>query len=204
MTETTPEKPEMGTLIHGTMRPEDLLPTFLVECDRLAIPVSPETRAMAEAMADPDAIALQSAADEALEELFEALSSVAPFGCYFGAHTGDGADYGYWLTEEWTDALEERCIEESDWEAILSICEDEGIEPESFCDAWQGEFSAYSDSQAGAAYAQQTAEDCGMVDSDAKWPHNCIDWDEAWRQLSFDGYSVHRITSGRWAIVLAV
>ena len=203
MTETTP-KPEMGTLIHGTMRPEDLLPAFLAECDRLGVTVSTETRAIAEAMADPDAIALQTAVDEALEELFDALSSAAPFGCYFGALPGDGADCGYWLSEEWCDALDERCIDESDREAILAICEDEQIEPESFCEAWQGEVSAYSEEQAGAAYAQETAEDCGMVDSEAKWPHNCIDWNEAWRLLSFDGYSVHRIASGRWAIILAV
>jgi hypothetical protein len=203
MTETTP-KPEMGTLIHGTMRPEDLLPAFLAECDRLAVTVSTETRAIAKAMADPDAVALQSAADEALEVFFDALSGVAPFGCYFGAHVGDGSDYGYWLSEAWCDALGEHCIDESNWEAVLGICEDEGIDSDDFADAWRGEVSAYSDSQAGAAYAKESAEECGMVDDDAKWPHNCIDWDEAWRQLSFDGYSVHRIAFGRWAIILAV
>ena len=108
------------------------------------------------------------------------------------------------ITEEWAEALEERCIDESDWEAVLSICEDEGIEPESLCYAWEGEVSAYSEDQAGAAYAQQTAEDCGMIDDCAKWPHNCIDWEEAWRQLSMDGYSAHRLSGARWAIVRAV
>jgi len=204
MNDTTPQKPELGTLIHGTMRPEDLLPAFLAECDRLGVTVTPETRTIAEAIGDPDAIALQTAADDALADLFDALDGAAPFGCYFGANPGDGADYGFWLTEEWIEALEERCIDECDWETVLGICEDEGIEPESFCDAWQGEFSAYSDQQAGAAYAQETAEDCGMVDDDAKWPHNCIDWDEAWRQLAMDGYSVHQLSRARWAVILAV
>lgn len=193
--------PNPGTLIHGTMRPEDLLPTFLAECDRLAVAVSPETRAIVEAIGDPDAIALQSAVDDALEELFDALSSVAPFGHFFGAHPGDGSDYGFWMIEEWTDALEERCIDECDWETVLSICEDEGIEPENLCDAWEGEVSAYSEEQAGAAYAQQIAEDCGMIDDCAKWPHSCIDWDEAWRMLAMDGYSAHRLSPARWAII---
>lgn len=35
-------------------------------------------------------------------------------------------------------------------------------------------------------YAQQLAEDNGEVRDDATWPHNCIDWDEAARQLQQD------------------
>ena len=35
-------------------------------------------------------------------------------------------------------------------------------------------------------YAQQLADDIGAIDSDATWPCNCIDWDEAARQLKQD------------------
>lgn len=35
-------------------------------------------------------------------------------------------------------------------------------------------------------YAQELAEDCGMVKEGATWPKNCIDWDEAARQLKQD------------------
>jgi hypothetical protein len=35
-------------------------------------------------------------------------------------------------------------------------------------------------------YAQQLANDQGAIDSDAGWPCNCIDWDEAARQLMQD------------------
>ena len=35
-------------------------------------------------------------------------------------------------------------------------------------------------------YAQELAEDCGMVNSNATWPNNCIDWEQAARDLSMD------------------
>lgn len=36
------------------------------------------------------------------------------------------------------------------------------------------------------AYAQELAEDCGMVDTQAKWPMNCIDWEQAANELKHD------------------
>ena len=38
-------------------------------------------------------------------------------------------------------------------------------------------------------YAQELAEEIGAVDTDAKWPNNCIDWDMAARELKHD-YSI--------------
>ena len=35
-------------------------------------------------------------------------------------------------------------------------------------------------------YAQDLAEDCGMIDDSAKWPNSCIDWDHAARELQYD------------------
>lgn len=36
------------------------------------------------------------------------------------------------------------------------------------------------------AYAQDLAEDCGLIDHTAGWPMNCIDWDKATRELQYD------------------
>ena len=39
-------------------------------------------------------------------------------------------------------------------------------------------------------YAQNLAEDCGMVDTNARWPMNCIDWEQATRELQMDYGSI--------------
>ena len=35
-------------------------------------------------------------------------------------------------------------------------------------------------------YAQELAEDLGALEKDLKWPHTCIDWDQAARELRAD------------------
>lgn len=35
-------------------------------------------------------------------------------------------------------------------------------------------------------YAQELAEDIGAINSDATWPNNCIDWEQAARELKVD------------------
>ena len=35
-------------------------------------------------------------------------------------------------------------------------------------------------------YAQDLAEECGMIDRNVKWPHTCIDWKHAARELQYD------------------
>jgi hypothetical protein len=35
-------------------------------------------------------------------------------------------------------------------------------------------------------YAQELAEDCGMIDANAAWPARCIDWEQAARELQAD------------------
>ncbi|KKL84222.1 hypothetical protein LCGC14_1966940 [marine sediment metagenome] len=39
-------------------------------------------------------------------------------------------------------------------------------------------------------YAQELAEDCGMVTEGANWPNSCIDWEQATRELQQDYMNV--------------
>ena len=47
-------------------------------------------------------------------------------------------------------------------------------------------------------YARNLAEECGMVNVDAKWPNNCIDWEKAARELQWDYTSVDFGDSTYW------
>ena len=40
-------------------------------------------------------------------------------------------------------------------------------------------------------YAQELAEDCGMMPKDLSWPCTCIDWEQAARELEADYFGVN-------------
>lgn len=95
---------DIGSVSHGTMRADDLIPTFAAELDAL-LKRQPkrfprkEYRALireAARISDYDT----EDAGYVLEELFDALAAFAPPLCYFGAHDGDGAAYGFWPSDD--------------------------------------------------------------------------------------------------------
>lgn len=83
----------------GTMRSEDLIPKFLGVLKQYA----PDNYD-AYVKANPEVLDLNGMDDETLgwvvDELFDELDKIAPEGTYFGAHPDDGADYGFWSTEQ--------------------------------------------------------------------------------------------------------
>jgi len=83
-----------GSVSHATMRSEDLIPTFI------AVLKDIDADQAAEYERDlPEDLGSEEACDF-LDDLFDVLDGHAPEGCYFGAHPGDGSDYGFWRFED--------------------------------------------------------------------------------------------------------
>jgi hypothetical protein len=91
-----------GTVSSGTMREEDLLPKFAYVLEKYGMKRSALTaRAAARLIEMSDTDKNRELVSIVLnEEVWEAMNEIAPEGYYFGAHEGDGSDYGYWLAEE--------------------------------------------------------------------------------------------------------
>lgn len=89
-------KAQIGTVINSTMVNRDLIPAFASKLKSLDEEGQySELVREAESLDDYD----NDAACSVLEDLFEALQDFAPEGAYFGAHMGDGADFGFWEPE---------------------------------------------------------------------------------------------------------
>lgn len=94
----------MGSISHGTMRNEDLIPDFLALLEQLARKA--KNRNHISLCADIRRRMKQfnyytsTDADMDLNEiLFPCLDEYAAPYFYFGSHPGDGSDYGFWLDE---------------------------------------------------------------------------------------------------------
>jgi hypothetical protein len=92
----------IGTVSHGTMRSEDLIPDFLYLLKQQK-PLHKAHRQLIKEieanMAKDDYFDSEEASYDLNEGLFEALNDYAPPYFYFGSHPGDGSDYGFWLSE---------------------------------------------------------------------------------------------------------
>jgi hypothetical protein len=100
-----------GTVSHGTLQSNHLISAFVAVVEQLltdrATDAANEVEAAASIRAQLDLVAkLQPEAidDEAgldaVDYLLGALNYLAPAGYYFGAHPGDGSDFGFWKNEE--------------------------------------------------------------------------------------------------------
>lgn len=200
-----------------TLRPEDLLVKFWNAAETVAVLadrpqlLNPETLASLTKLVGEDSSESDWSGDEAqqtLDDLFAALDDAAPAGFSFGASEGDGACFGFWLSDAWSDALETLGIGNDDptgWAELISRLELDGIDPDNIEDAYQGRAEAWSEERAGADYAQQLAEDTADLTICNDWPFSCIDWDAAWRELEMgDGYRLHDIGGGEWLVFRSV
>jgi hypothetical protein len=104
----------IGSVSSGTMRPEDLLPCLMSELDSIRPLQKAHRKLLREIRERMDAaellglnyFELEDHAREDIEELETALQDYCLPYFYFGAHPGDGADFGYWLSEGFTEDFE--------------------------------------------------------------------------------------------------
>lgn len=93
-----------GTIISGTHRPIDLIPAFIdalterdeARADALLAAYPEVDDALMRGLLSTRQHELREDMDWMLEDLYVALDDVAPAGYHFGAHEGDGADFGFW------------------------------------------------------------------------------------------------------------
>jgi hypothetical protein len=100
---------DFGSIRSGTMLNEDLIPCFADELEYWAKKNNNTDdlkfiEELEERMLDDDGEYIEEYWDSEeasldLESLFDRLNEYAPEYGYFGAHPGDGSDYGFWLSE---------------------------------------------------------------------------------------------------------
>jgi hypothetical protein len=89
----------IGTVIHGTLRDEDLLPAFADELKRVR-QTSEDHAILIDDARDPELFTTDTyTAADIVHDLIDALQEYAPSHMYFGAIEGDGADFGWWTTD---------------------------------------------------------------------------------------------------------
>lgn len=94
-----------GTLISGTHRPQDLIPALAKELYALQLANGLEhdageiesTLATYGDLPDDSPLWQEDFVPELIATLMDELSAFAPVDHYFGAHPGDGSDFGYWM-----------------------------------------------------------------------------------------------------------
>jgi hypothetical protein len=190
-----------------TLKTEDLLVSFWSAAAQIGADLTDPLPALEALVGEDSSEAAWNdlLAAQTLEQLTEALEAAAPVGFGFGSSEGDGACFGFWLTEDWADALEHLGLDGDDpagWAALIAELEADGIDPDNVEDSYQGRAEGWSEERAGADYAAALAEDCGDLSAaNTRWPFTCIDWDAAWRELEMgDGYRLHDLGGGEWLV----
>lgn len=99
---------ELNTsVISSTLRAQDLVPAFLEVIKETPeyIQIMQTNNWILNVIFEPFSDNDERWEDEYMtyflnEELFDTLNNYAPEGYYFGAHEGNGSDFGYWKIEE--------------------------------------------------------------------------------------------------------
>lgn len=88
---------------HGTLNPAHLIPCYASIVEENAAFWEPPYRHVIDDLISDAKATKDFEDDEAyyvLEALEDAMDDLAPEGCFFGAHPGDGSDFGWWVSQE--------------------------------------------------------------------------------------------------------
>jgi antirestriction protein len=98
------------------------------------------------------------------------------------------------IVSDWSDTPENmqdlsilaECLEDTEYcsEDVISAGIECGVSIDNIDEAYSGSFGSDED------FAEDMAEQLGEIDTNKSWPHNCIDWDGAVKELMYD-YSEH-------------
>lgn len=88
-----------SSVSYGTLRPADVARSLLSVLRDTPQYLQIINYIPCYAWDNPDDIWWQDVGLIVLEDIFETLNLYAPEGYYFGAHDGDGADFGYWKNQ---------------------------------------------------------------------------------------------------------
>jgi hypothetical protein len=90
-----------ASVSHATLREVDLIPAFEAVLDAAGVeyerPPSVDKLLLGQALTDDEQEEIGYYVNETLIDL---LNNIAPEGTYFGAHPGEGSDFGFWEVDE--------------------------------------------------------------------------------------------------------
>lgn len=104
----------LGTVIHGTLQPEDLLRATIEVLEKLDADRASKIRKQypdvfgiflkshgerSPAFQSKEVLHILEEASWCFEEICNELDQIAPEGTFFGSHPGDGSDFGFWPVE---------------------------------------------------------------------------------------------------------
>lgn len=101
------------------------------------------------------------------------------------------------ILEEVLNLLEDRDDEQLSSEQLKLRSELRDVE--SYCEDFRHGETLIRSGDAFVEYAQQLAEDCGMIPGSRSWPMYCIDWEYAARELAHD-YSEVEVCGVDWMV----
>jgi hypothetical protein len=192
-----------------TLKNETLLVKFWCTAEQLGITLLSPVRSALELLVGDESKESDwctALAADTSSELHDALEAAAPDGFSFGNQPGDGACFGFWLQDEWVEALDHMGLGDCDpqgWAMLISELIAGGIDPKTIEDSYLGQVEGVTEERAGAAYAEQLADELGDY-KPTQWPYYCIDWEQAWRELSFDGHWLQSTGGGDWLVFRAI